>query len=522
MQLVTDPSISQKIQKMRERVRWQHPLCLQHHIDQTQLVIEDGAADQATFSFLVVGDSGAGRHRGDSPQRRVAESMLKQGQDCRFILHTGDVIYLVGSSEQYFENFIEPYRDFLVGGETPQKIVYDQMVFKWPMLPVPGNHDYYDLPLILGLLSQATRPIRCLFQAQLNLDLGWHGSCAGDAYARAFLDYLKCIDNAQLQQHLQQHYTAITQTGTCLRYQPGQFTRLPNRYYTFRYSGIDFFALDSNTFNSPQPLPKGRVGEEQRRQLESKRKQLEQKRLQLLEDIPKTLNDTSDNGESDSDQLDDLYAKAEQIAEQLRDIDKQLAASGQSELDLEQLNWLEQRLIASWRDPEARGRIIFFHHPPYVTEATKWNQGQTLAVRKCLQRVFDVVQTAISPLPENRSLVDLILNGHAHCLEYLCTRDTGHADAHLNWIVCGGSGFSLRRQRLQGPDLLQDVPEKQVIAQSKLFVGRHGHGSQKRRPYSYVRIDVGEGCPPQMTVRPFVVECVQNQWQDYPLSAFVI
>jgi hypothetical protein len=31
--------------------------------------------------------------------------------------------------------------------------------------------------------------------------------------------------------------------------------------------------------------------------------------------------------------------------------------------------------------------------------------------------------------------------------------DTGHADRNLNWIVCGGSGYSLRRQRNEGQEL---------------------------------------------------------------------
>ncbi|WP_110988254.1 metallophosphoesterase family protein [Acaryochloris thomasi] len=516
MQLASDPSIAEKIQKMQNRVRWQHPLCLKHNIDQTRLVIDDGRADDPEFSFLVVGDSGAGRHRGDSPQRRVAESMLAQGQESRFTLHMGDVIYLVGSSEQYLENFIEPYRDFLVGGESPEQIAYDQMVFKHPMLPVPGNHDYYDLPLAWGLLSQITLPIRRLFQDQLDLDVGWHGSYAGDAYARAFLDYLRGVNESQLQQHLERHYSATTKTGACLRYQPGDFTRLPNRYYTFRYGGIDFFALDSNTFNSPQPLPEGQVGDVLRRQLEAERNQLGQERLRLLEAAPKAMSE-----QADSEQLDDLYAKAEQIEEQIRDIEKQLETTKRSKIDLEQLKWLEEQLIASWNDPEVRGRIIYFHHPPYVTEATKWNQGQTLAIRQSLQRVFDAVHDAIAPLPENRSLVDLILNGHAHCLEYLRTQETGHADAHLNWIVCGGSGFSLRRQRSQG-SALKSQDKQRVIAQSKLFVGRNGHGSQKRRPYSYLRIDVATGCPPRLTVRPFVVERVQKQWREYALSPFSI
>jgi len=43
---------------------------------------------------------------------------------------------------EYYQNFIEPYREFIVGGEKPERIAYKQMNFTLPILPVPGNHDY--------------------------------------------------------------------------------------------------------------------------------------------------------------------------------------------------------------------------------------------------------------------------------------------------------------------------------------------------------------------------------------------
>jgi hypothetical protein len=138
------------------------------------------------------------------------------------------------------------------------------MVFNRPFLPVLGNHDYYDLPIAYGVLSQLLRPLRQAFRYQIDLDVGWHGSYQGDAYARAFLDYLKDIPESELQQHLKRHYTVQTSTGKGLNYQPGTFTRLPNRYYRFRYGGIDFFALDSNTFNAPLPLESSARGDRHR------------------------------------------------------------------------------------------------------------------------------------------------------------------------------------------------------------------------------------------------------------------
>lgn len=520
MKLVSDPAIANKIRKMNQRVRWQDPLIVERNIDQTRLVLEDGHTDDSEFSFLVVGDSGSGKHRGHNPQRQVAELMLPHHNESRFMLHTGDVIYLVGSSEYYQQNFIEPYREFILGGEHPRRVAYDQMIFKLPILPVPGNHDYYNLPILLSLASLTTLPIRGLLRSRLDLDVGLHGSGTGDAYARAFLDYLKAFQlPGELNHHLDQYYTAKTDTGHCLCYEPGQFTRLPNRYYTFRYGGIDFFALDSNTFNDPPPLPKTKKGDADRRILEKRREDLEQEKLEIIETSAK-LHPENPN---EADQLDDFHAKLSQIEEIIVDIDKQLATNKTLLTDIEQLEWLKQRLIESWNNPEVRGRVIYFHHPPYVTEATKWQQAQTLIIRDRLRGVLDAVAKEIGSLTQGRPLVDLVLNGHAHCLEHLETMDTGHADSHIHWIVCGGSGFSLRRQRIEGADLMETFGnENRLVARSHLFIGRNGQGFQKRRPYSGLRIDVkGEGHP-KFIVRPLVAEWYQRKWHNRELEPLII
>ncbi|MEH1806677.1 metallophosphoesterase [Nostoc sp.] len=520
MKLVSDPAIAKKIRKMNQRVRWQDPLIVERDIDQTRLVLEDGQTDNSEFSFLVIGDSGSGRHRGHNPQRQVAELMLPHHNESRFMLHTGDVIYLVGSSEYYQQNFIQPYREFLLGAEHRKRIAYDQMVFKLPILPVPGNHDYYNLPILLSLASLTTLPIRHLLRSRLDLDVGLHGSGCGDAYAKAFLDYLQAFQlPGELASHLDRHYTAKTDTGRCLSYQPGQFTRLPNRYYTFRYGGIDFFALDSNTFNDPPPLPKTKKGDADRKLLEKRREDFEQEKQEIIETSAK-LHPENPN---EADQLDDFHAKLSQIEEIIVDIDKQLATNKTTLTDIEQLDWLKQRLIESWNNPEVRGRIIYFHHPPYVTEATKWQQAQTLIVRDRLRGVLDAVAKEIRSLNQGRPLVDLVLNGHAHCLEHLETMDTGHADSHIHWIVCGGSGFSLRRQRIEGADLMETFGnENRLVARSHLFIGRNGQGFQKRRPYSGLRIDVKGDGQPKFIVRPLVAEWHQRQWHNRELEPLII
>lgn len=513
MKFVSDPPIAQKISKMKERVKWQHPLIKEQGIDQTTLVLDDQNLESEHLSFIVMGDSGAGSHVGHDPQREIALKILANLEGCRFILHTGDLVYQVGSKEYYQKNFIQPYRELLHRGDRPHQIAYDQMVFRVPFFPVLGNHDYYDLPFFSSLVVQGSMPLRLLMGLPVELNLGWEGSHQGDTYARAFLDYLKRLRTPeQLQQHLDQHYTAKTEKGKALHYKPGKFTRLPNRYYQFQASGIDFFALDSNTFNNPSPLADDAAGNAHRHKLEKQLQQLQQQEIELLEHLEK-LGDTLE-------QRDELQSQLEQIEEIKLDIHKQLDASAAMVVDLEQLNWIKERLIASWLNPKVRGRVIYFHHPPYVTEANKWNQAQTMAVRRHLRWVLDQVQGVIGDRPQSQPLVDLICSGHAHCLEHIQTENTGHADSYLNWLICGGSGFSLRRQNPQGGELVDN--QNQVIARSRLFLGYSGFGPKARRPYSAVRIEVSSGCPPEFLVTPLVRERYQETWCDRHLPPFTI
>ncbi|PSN78958.1 metallophosphoesterase, partial [filamentous cyanobacterium CCP4] len=497
MASILDPPILLKVAKMKERVCWQHPALRERHIDQTRLILDDGRSEDREFSFLVIGDSGSGPHPDHHPQRRIAQQMLPHLQDCRFLLHTGDVVYLVGSRDQYQSNFIKPYREWLVGGDDYRHLPYDRMVFKQPILPVPGNHDYYDLPKLIGLLSGITGPLRFALRSYLDLDVSWRGSHRGDAYARAFLDYLKAVPQNALGQHLDTHYSSSVDDpvggSRALTYRPGEFTRLPNRYYTFRYGGIDFFALDSNTFNQPLPVIHDRAS---RQELQQQCQQLEAEKADLMRQAGLETLDLDDD-----DHQDDITERIESIDEQLNDIAKQLDSARLSTVDAEQLDWVRDRLIASWQNPAVRGRILFFHHPPYVTEATKWPQGQTLAVRHHLRQVLNAVAAEVGDIVQGRPLVDLVLNGHAHCFDYLRTGDTGHGDAHIPWVVCGGSGYSLRRQREEGPELPETIDgTPRTVAKSHLYLGRTGSGSKLRRPYSGLRVEVAPGSPPKLTL----------------------
>ncbi|MFD7712675.1 metallophosphoesterase family protein [Streptomyces sp. NPDC059786] len=82
-----------------------------------------GRDDPDRFSFMVIGDTG----EGDEPQYAVVPGFLRASQDTRFTVLASDVIYPVGSSDDYGTKFFRPYRDYQA-----------------PIYAIPGNHDWYE------------------------------------------------------------------------------------------------------------------------------------------------------------------------------------------------------------------------------------------------------------------------------------------------------------------------------------------------------------------------------------------
>jgi hypothetical protein len=153
------------------------------------------------------------------------------------VVHTGDVIYMTGERRLYDRNFRRPYARFLTEGST-----VDNLIFRIPFLPVPGNHDYYDLGAWANWLSRVPllgRGLRILAHRFFAFGLPEGGSDMGRAYMEAFVD-LSRDKNSEPE-------------SEPLRYAAGEKTRIPNRYYQFRVGNVDFFALDSNTLDAPAP-----------------------------------------------------------------------------------------------------------------------------------------------------------------------------------------------------------------------------------------------------------------------------
>ncbi|MGC1308441.1 MAG: metallophosphoesterase [Phormidesmis sp.] len=443
---------------LAKQVQWQHPQAVRGNIDQTQVAIAGAPVAPSAFSFLVMGDTDAGSLTAGSASdfsTAFAEQLMQQLGKSQFLIHTGDVTYPIGSYQNYWTGFLRPYQALLSRLPRPGYSA-ESVVFNRPLLPVPGNHDYAELGAKAQLWQWLLQGM-CDRLRKVGIDWGHYGGQGGEAYGQTFLDDLARLSPQQLTSHLATHYSASTSDSEqyCLNYQPGQFTRLPNRYYRYRYGGVDFFALDSNSWNT------------------------------------------------------DDRAKG---------------------FDHEQLNWLEQSLIASWQTPGTVGRIIYLHHSPYTTEESRWQQPETLWVRRHLRSLLNRVAAAIEQpasgsgfVPPKGPLVNLVISGHAHCLEHVQTAQTGHADAHLDWIICGGSGVDVRRQRQAGADILEKLSRAgrsrtDVVATSRLYAGMQGRRRQPQPFHSFLRIDVRPHALQQFSVCPYIVSHCPEGWQTEALT----
>ncbi|MPY36061.1 metallophosphoesterase [Streptomyces adustus] len=121
--------------------------------------------DPDRFSFMVIGDPG----EGDEPQYAVVPGFLKVAQDTRFAVVASDVIYPVGSADDYAGKFFRPYRDYPA-----------------PVYAIPGNHDWYeDLGAFMRVFCGDVPPLpaepapRPLTRAWLR-HLLWHRPRPGD------------------------------------------------------------------------------------------------------------------------------------------------------------------------------------------------------------------------------------------------------------------------------------------------------------------------------------------------------
>lgn len=85
-----------------------------------QATTRTAPAKGAPIRFLAFGDSGGGT----PVQEEMARKMIESDPD--LVIHTGDLVYLVGAQRDYFLAFYQPYADLIRSA---------------PFYPVLGNHD---------------------------------------------------------------------------------------------------------------------------------------------------------------------------------------------------------------------------------------------------------------------------------------------------------------------------------------------------------------------------------------------
>ena len=362
------------------------------------------------FRFLAVGDSGSGgRHKPD--KFRVA-NVMAQEESIDLVLHLGDLVYLSGSKEGYPSRFIKPYRQWLQRGDDHS---YDDMVFKKPFLPIYGNHDYYDFA-------------RIALPGAVSHEIGT-GSRNGRVFEKAFVETGNSVHNGKLP------------------YRPGQRTRIPNRYYWFTYGNCAFFALDSNTLDGlPETPPQDSRAMWLRRKLAKERSGYLKKQLDVYEEARRDGKISAAAFRHAEEQLMDDLAESEKEAVMLK---KALKADAEDH-DSQQLEWL--RRVMGHSDVAGKWKIVYLHHPLYVSEESHTDDPERIGIRKNLRQIL--VEQG----------VHLVLSGHAHCFEWVRRapaeggssgeeQQLSEKEGRICYIISGGGG-----RKLRGSVLEEEVP----------------------------------------------------------------
>jgi len=152
-------------------------------------------------SFIVLGDTG----EGDRSQYAVVPGLLKEGVDTSLMIIASDVIYPVGSVNDYHLKFFRPYQ-----------------AYPAPIYAVPGNHDWYDgLGGFMRIFCDATgQPAP-----------RWRG--LSGLPARLLWRKPAVADEAELA------------AGRALRAAPGQQSTLPGPYWAIDTPALRIVGIDT-------------------------------------------------------------------------------------------------------------------------------------------------------------------------------------------------------------------------------------------------------------------------------------
>ena len=411
-------------------------------------------------SFLAIGDSGAGG-KNKHMKFRVTEEMNKAtGVD--LILHLGDVVYLSGSKEGYQDRFIKPFGHWLT---DPKNCNYKNMIFNKPLLPIYGNHDYYDFLKSTSILGKVVGK----FIGAIGT-----GSRNGRVFEEAFI-----VNNE-------------SEISTSLPYIPGKQTRIPNRYYWFTQGPCAFFALDSNTLDRVEEVSK-----EKRKLIKKELKILKKDNQSDQEKLKrfKRLEEKNVLTDKLKDQFEDLLDEVLDQEKKIMLLEKRKKAD-KDDYDSAQLSWLKR--VLQHPDVQGKWKIVYMHHSMYSSESGHTDDGATGGLRENLRKIF---------IDNN---VNLVLSGHSHCFEWpmrapafdhVSEEEKARAmkERNICYIVSGGGGKGLRESVFEENRLDKKVRKKQDrflgVAESKAYTAKFGNEQSQgdfNDVYNYLRIEADE------------------------------
>lgn len=453
----------------RRKIRRTKRLNYPYHVD------VPFSADE--FRFAVIADTGDGRPP-FNPQYAVAQQLAVDYDDIAFVMHAGDVIYQIGSRRFYGPNFLQPYARFIANPDL------DALAFNKPFFVLPGNHDYYDLSrvaLIRRIPIIGTGAERILTRFAGNLG---EGSRDGRVFERIFLDDPGGKGSGR----------PVTP------YECGSRTRLPNRYYTFRYGCASFFALDSNTLDAP-PSGSARLGRRQRQRFQRAMHQDNLDIHRLSEWIQACHEQIEDGRLTEQDVGEEIEQRTQHLLDLIYDraqYEHALAAGEDGrDHDRDQLAWLREQLHAA---PTDDWKIVVLHHPLYTFVKTYCESPDVVGVRDNLRRILI------------DSGVHLVISGHSHSFEWV--RAVHAKERRIAYITAGSGGCRwIRPSILHATQRRPDVPDYEErfrrchrYAHSRAFAGLDVTG--RARTFNYLRVHVA---PQRIRVEPVGLHWTRSQ-----------
>lgn len=468
----------------------------------THALIVPPPPDPNNFEFLALGDTGDSDTYGseESPQEAVARYLTEDANVpggsgiASMVIHTGDVIYMTGERRLYDQNFRKPYAPFLSPESSDERYV-----FRIPFLPVPGNHDYYDLngwvrwigqiPLIGGGLRRLARHL-------FGFSLPKGGSDCGRAFMEVFVTQEPGLGSGPLP------------------YVPGKDTRLPNRYYQFSVGTVDFFGLDSNTLDTISP---GRADEIQMRTDAAERIKLLEERARELETALKSGTnptappaDVSNAERKAADSLPENQELAEKMLDVQRDLayERRLLLYTPQDYDADQIEWLRTALEESVRLRPDAWRIVYLHHPLYSSISNHCEGKDVQGVRTNL-------------LPILQDTAHLVLSGHSHSFEWITSADLPNTGI---FVTGGGGQATLCRSLLHPRNLTRHRDKYQLFRNSgakecaAAGKGPPAMDGENGKLYHYLRVQVS---PEALTVRPIGVRSLEQGYRrEVPMAVY--